>query len=59
MEYYNVIVRFFQTGGAFMYPIAIVLVVGVAIAIERWLVLTAAKLANRRRVCPFWHGGDI
>jgi biopolymer transport protein ExbB len=48
MEYYNVIVRFFQTGGAFMYPIAIVLVVGLAIAIERWLVLTAAKVANRR-----------
>ncbi len=48
MEMYNVIVRFFQNGGAFMYPIAIVLVVGVAIAIERWLVLTSAKVANRR-----------
>jgi len=31
-----------------MYPIAIVLVVGLAIALERWLVLTAAALANRK-----------
>ena len=48
METYNTIIRFFQTGGPFMYPIAIVLVVGLAIATERWLVLTAAKLTNRR-----------
>lgn len=48
MESYDVIVRFFQTGGAFMYPIATVLVVGLAIAIERWLVLNSAGTANRR-----------
>jgi len=48
METYNLIVRFFQTGGTFMYPIAIVLVVGLAIAMERWLVLTTSRSANRR-----------
>lgn len=48
METYNLIVRFFQTGGTFMYPIAIVLVVGLSIAIERWLVLTTSRSANRR-----------
>lgn len=48
METYNLIVRFFQNGGAFMYPIAIVLVVGLAIATERWLVLSASKFSNRR-----------
>ena len=48
METYNLIVRFFQTGGTFMYPIAIVLVVGLAIAIERWLVLTVSRSTNRR-----------
>jgi len=42
------LIRFFQDGGAFMYPIAAVLVVGLAIAIERWLVLTTAKNANRQ-----------
>ena len=34
------IVRFFQGGGEMMYPIAVVLVVGLAIAIERWIYLT-------------------
>ncbi len=32
MELFSVIVRFFQGGGEFMYPIAVVLVVGLAIA---------------------------
>lgn len=48
MEIYDVIVRFFQTGGPFMYPIAVVLAIGLAIALERWLVLTSARYANRR-----------
>lgn len=48
MDFYSTIIRFFQDGGPFMYPIAIVLVVGVAIAIERWLFLTAAKVSNRK-----------
>ena len=48
MEIYEVIVRFFQTGGPFMYPIAAVLVVGLAIAFERWLVLSNARHANRK-----------
>ena len=48
MDMYDVIVRFFQSGGPFMYPIAIVLVIGLAIAIERWLVLSSARLRNRR-----------
>ncbi len=48
METYNLIVRFFQNGGPFMYPIATVLVVGLAIATERWLVLSSSKWANRR-----------
>lgn len=44
----NTIVNFFQTGGPFMYPIAVVLVLGLALAIERWVFLTAAKSSNRR-----------
>ncbi|MEP5764065.1 MAG: MotA/TolQ/ExbB proton channel family protein [Halieaceae bacterium] len=48
MESYNLIVRFFQNGGPFMYPIAVVLVIGLAIAVERWLVLSAARFSNRR-----------
>lgn len=52
---FDVAVRFFQEGGVFMYPIAVVLVVGLAIAIERWIVLSAARSSNRRafdRILP-------
>ena len=45
---YTTIVRFFQQGGVFMYPIVIVLGLGVAIAIERWVYLTKARMTNQR-----------
>ncbi len=41
-------VRFFQEGGFFMYPIAIVLVIGVIVAAERYIYLSAQKMTNRR-----------
>ena len=44
---YETVVRFFQEGGVFMYPIALVLILGLAIAIERYVYLSAAKRANR------------
>ena len=47
MGLWNLIVRFFQGGGDFMYPIAIVFVVGLAIAIERYIYLTATAARNR------------
>jgi biopolymer transport protein ExbB len=47
MQLFSMIVRFFQGGGAMMYPIAVVLVIGLAIAIERYIVLTATAVRNR------------
>ena len=47
MGLWNLIVRFFQGGGDFMYPIAIVFVVGLAIAIERYIYLTHVAVRNR------------
>jgi biopolymer transport protein ExbB len=44
----DTLIRFFQDGGVFMYPIAIVFVIGIAIAVERWLVLANAKSSNRQ-----------
>ena len=41
-------VRFFQEGGFFMYPIALVLVVGIIVAAERYIYLSAQKMTNRR-----------
>lgn len=40
-------IRFFQEGGFFMYPISIILVIGLIIAIERYVYLTMAKRTNR------------
>ena len=48
MDFYSTVVSFFQEGGPFMYPIAVVLAIGVAIAIERWLYLANQVRVNRR-----------
>jgi len=47
MDFFNAIVKFFQEGGPFMYPILLVFALGAAIAIERYLYLTIAKQTNR------------
>ena len=62
MDLWNLIVRFFQGGGDFMYPIAIVLVFGLAIAIERYIYLTRAAVQNRsvwNEVVPLLAKGDF
>lgn len=47
MEFISHILSFFQKGGAFMYPIALVLVLGLGIAVERWLLLRRAERENK------------
>ncbi len=47
MEFIATVLRFFQSGGAFMYPILIVMIVGLAIALERALYLRRANAENR------------
>lgn len=47
MNIFNTIAQFLSQGGPFMYPIGIVLVLGMAITIERWLFLTRAQRQNR------------
>ena len=48
MDLIHTIVLFFQTGGAFMYPILIVFAIGIAIAIERYIKLTNVRRVNRK-----------
>ncbi len=48
MEIFNVIVRFFQEGGSFMFPIAVVLALGLAIALERFIFLSFARRTNQQ-----------
>lgn len=47
MDIFSSIAGFFQTGGPFMFPIALVLTLGLVIALERWLYLSKSKLDNR------------
>jgi len=51
---------FFQSGGPFMYPILLVLAIGAAITIERYIYLTFVRSRNRgiwKRVLPLLEGG--
>jgi biopolymer transport protein ExbB len=59
---YTAIVSFFQTGGPFMYPILVVLAIGVAIAIERYIYLSVSRRNNRKILAecmPLLQNGDL
>ena len=47
MDWYNTVVNFFKDGGFVLFPLGIIFVVGVAIAVERWLFLTVETARNR------------
>jgi biopolymer transport protein ExbB/TolQ len=47
MNFMNSVVNFFKDGGFFLYPLALIFVVGVSIAIERYLYLTRETVRNR------------
>lgn len=54
------VLGFFQSGGVFMYPILLILAVGLAIAIERYVYLTLVRSRNRgvwKRVLPLLESG--
>jgi biopolymer transport protein ExbB len=48
MEAWYAIVQFFENGGAFMYPIVLLLALGVGVSVERWVTLTLAAKRNRQ-----------
>jgi len=52
-EIYNTVTEFFQDGGVFLYPISFVLIIGLAIALERWVYLNREKGRNRRAFNEF------
>lgn len=58
---FNSVVSFFQDGGPFMYPILVVLAIGLAIALERYIYLTVSRANNRRmmsKIMPLLQRGD-
>jgi biopolymer transport protein ExbB len=62
MGFIQASVNFFQTGGAFMYPILVVFAIGMAIAIERYVKLTITKSVNMKmwvKLQPMLVEGDF
>ncbi len=60
MDHLYAVLSFFQSGGVFMYPIVLVLALGVAIVIERYIYLTVAAARSRKvweRVLPLVEEG--
>ena len=47
MNFFNSVINFFKDGGVFLYPLALIFVVGVSIAIERYVYLTRETIRNR------------
>ena len=62
MDVFSTIVSFFQNGGVFMYPIVVVLALGLAISIERYIYLSKTSFSNRmvwRKITPFIKAGKF
>ena len=62
MEIFYSVIRFFQEGGVFMYPIVVILALGLAVAIERFFYLSYVRSSNRRmwnRLRPMLEGGKL
>ena len=60
MNSFNTAVKFFQDCGAFLYPSLLMLAVGLAIAVERFIFLARARSANRKlweQVLPMLQSG--
>lgn len=61
MEALQTVIKFFQQGGYFMYPIVVMLALGLSIAIERYISLSRARGENNRtwnRVTPALQTGN-
>ena len=62
MDMYSAVVGFFQNGGFFMYPIALVFAAGLAVAIERYVYLSKTSVSNQmlwKKITPFIQAGKF
>jgi biopolymer transport protein ExbB/TolQ len=53
MDFISDVAKFFQDGGLFLYPILLVLAIGLAITIERWRFLNREKARNSKAFDDF------
>jgi biopolymer transport protein ExbB/TolQ len=62
MHSFDVIVNFFKQGGFFLYPIALIWVIGLVIAVERFVYLTKVGGGNKRlwdELQPLFEAGNF
>jgi biopolymer transport protein ExbB/TolQ len=62
MSAFNTVVKFFQDSGLFIYPSLLIMALGLAVAIERFIFLRRARTENRRlweRMLPLLQGGKL
>jgi biopolymer transport protein ExbB/TolQ len=62
MDAYSTAVKFFQDSGLFIYPSILIMAMGLAIAIERFIFLNRARAENRKlwaQVLPMLQGGKV
>ena len=62
MDAFSTVVKFFQDCGLFIYPSALIMALGIAISIERFLFLTKARNQNRKvwaQVLPMLQKGQF
>ena len=48
MDPLSTVIKFFQDCGLFIYPSALIMALGVTIAVERFIFLTKARTQNRK-----------
>lgn len=53
IDIYSTVTEFLQGGGVFIYPISLVLAIGLAISVERWFYLNSEKRRNSRAFDEF------
>jgi biopolymer transport protein ExbB/TolQ len=62
MSTFASIIGFFQNGGFFMYPIVVVLAIGLAISLERYFYLSKTSMTNRmvwKKITPYIQAGKF
>jgi len=62
MSTFDTVVKFFQDCGLFIYPSALIMALGVTIAVERYIFLSKAKKENRRvwsHILPLLQKGQL
>ncbi|HEU0201553.1 MAG TPA: MotA/TolQ/ExbB proton channel family protein, partial [Burkholderiaceae bacterium] len=62
MSAFNTVVKFFQDSGLFIYPSLLIMALGLAVAIERFIFLSRARQDNRKmwdRMLPLLQAGKF